>query len=128
MAIDVTRISKLHVGLVGAATAMGLATHWVAPGSVLLGGAVMGANFYLLRMITNVVRPARRDQVVRRTRVVLAVAAFVLKFCLFMGILFALFWRLPIEGLSFALGVTLLLVACLLETARHELVAVKGVR
>ena len=55
----------------------------------------------------------------------LAVAAFVLKFGLFLGLLAALFWRLPIEGMSFALGVTLLLVACVLEvgapgTVRRE--------
>jgi hypothetical protein len=92
----------------------------------LLGGLVMGANFWLLRIITNVLRPGSLDPG-KRGRVVLAVAAMTLKFGLFLGLLAALFWRLPIEGMSFALGVTLLLVACLLEVGRNELLAAKGV-
>jgi len=36
MAIDLTRITKLHVGLVGATGGLSYATHWGAPGSVLL--------------------------------------------------------------------------------------------
>jgi hypothetical protein len=121
MAIELTRIGKLHIGLVGATSGVAYATHWVEPGSVLLGGAVMGANFYLLRAIAALVRPARRRDPARRGRVMLAVAAFVLKFALFMSLVAALFWHVPVEGWSFAVGVTLLLVACLAETARHEL-------
>lgn len=126
MAVDLTRIGKLHVGLVGATGGVAYATHWMEPGSVLLGGAVMGANFYLLRLIAWLLRPDAFDPE-KRGRVALAVAAFVLKFGLFLGLLAALFWRLPIEGMSFALGVTLLLVACVLEAARQELFGVKGV-
>jgi hypothetical protein len=126
MAIDLTRIGKFHVGLLAAVGAMAYATHWVEPGSVLLGGVVMGANFWLLRIITNVLRPGSLDPS-KRGRVALAVAAMTLKFGLFLGLLAALFWRLPIEGMSFALGVTLLLVACLLEVGRNELLAAKGV-
>ncbi len=126
MAVDLTRIGKLHVGLVGASSSVAYATHWAEPGSLLLGGAVMGANFYLLRLITNLFRPDSFDST-KRGRAALAVAAFVLKFGLFLGLLAALFWRLPIEGMSFALGVTLLLVACVLEVARNELLTTKGV-
>ncbi len=120
MAIDLTRISKLHVGLLGVTSGVAYATQWAAPGSLLLGGAVMGANFWLLRLITNVLRPGGRS------RAALAVAAFVAKFTLFLGLLFLLFWRVPIEGMSFALGATLLLVACLLEAVRNELFDSKG--
>lgn len=119
MAVDLTRIGKLHVGLVGATGGVAYATHWMEPASVLLGGAVMGANFYLLRLIAWLLRPDAFDPE-KRGRVALAVAAFVLKFGLFIGLLAALFWRLPIEGMSFALGVTLLLVACVLEAVRQE--------
>jgi hypothetical protein len=126
MAVDLTRIGKIHVGLLGATGGLAYATHWIEPGSVLLGGAVMGANFYLLRLIAHLLRPDAFDPA-KRGRIVLAVAAFVLKFGLFIGLLAALFWRLPIEGMSFALGVTLLLVACVLEAARQELFGVKGV-
>ena len=126
MAVDLSRIGKIHVGLLGATGGVAYATHWAEPGSVLLGGAVMGANFYLLRLIANLLRPDAFDPE-KRGRVALAVAAFVLKFGLFLGLLAALFWRVPIEGMSFALGVTLLLVACVLEAARQEFAGVKGV-
>ena len=126
MAVDLTRIGKIHVGLLGATGGVAYATHWAEPGSVLLGGAVMGANFYLLRLIAHLLRPDAFDPE-KRGRIALAVAAFVLKLGLFLGLLGALFWRLPIEGMSFALGVTLLLVACVVEAVGQELLAEKGV-
>jgi hypothetical protein len=120
MAIDLTRITKLHVGLVGATGGLSYATHCGAPGSVLLGGAVMGVNFWLLRVVTNVLRPSVLDAN-NPGRAAAAMAALTLKFGLFLGLLGMLFWRVPVEGMSFAVGVTLLLVACLLEVARAEL-------
>ena len=126
MAIDLTRIGKFHLGLLTLVAAVAYFTHWAAPGSVVLGGLVMGANFWLLRLITNVLCPADTESS-QRGRVTLAVTALTLKFGLFLGLLAALFWRFPIEGMSFALGVTLLLIACLLEVGRNELLAAKGV-
>jgi hypothetical protein len=126
MAVDLTRIGKLHAGLLGAFGGVACATHWVQPGSLLLGGAVMGANFWLLRVIARVLSPGALDPG-KRGRAALAVTAFVLKFGLFLGLLAGLFWRLPIEGLSFALGVSLLLVACVVEAAREGLWNAKGV-
>lgn len=126
MAIDLTRISALHVGLVAAASGVAYTTRWIEPGSLILGGAVMGTNFYLLRVISNLLRPEWLDSA-KRGRAALAVAAMVLKFGLFLGLLVALFWRVPIEGMSFALGVTLLLVACVVESARAEWLSAKGV-
>jgi hypothetical protein len=126
MAVDLTRIGMWHIGLLAATCSVAYATRWAEPGSVLLGGVVMGANFYLLRLITNLLRPDAFDPT-KRGRAALAVAAFVLKFGLFLGLLAALLWRLPIEGMSFALGVTLLLVACVLEAVRAELLTTKGI-
>jgi len=120
MAVDLARITKLHVGLVGATGGLSYATHIGEPGSLLLGGAVMGANFYLLRLIGNLLLPRAKDPS-RRGRAAVAVAAMLLKFGLFLGLLGMLFWRVPIEGMSFAVGVTLLLVACVLEALRDEL-------
>jgi len=125
MSIDLARIGKLHVGLLGATGGVAYATHWIEPGSLLLGGAVMGANFYLLRLIAAALRPDAFEPG-KRGRTVLAVGAFVLKFGLFLGLLAALFWRLPIEGMSFACGVTLLLVACVVEAVRPYAVVEKG--
>jgi len=126
MTIDLTRISVVHVVLVAAAAGVAYATRWIEPASLVLGGAVMGANFYLLRLISNLLRPEWLDAA-RRGRAALAVAALVLKFGLFLGLLAALFWRVTLEGMSFALGVTLLLVACVVEAARIEWLSVKGV-
>jgi hypothetical protein len=124
MAIDLTRIGKLHVGLLATTGSAAYATGWVEPRSLLLGGAVMGMNFWLLKLITDVLRPNERPS---HVRTVLAVGAMTLKFAVFLGLLAALFWRLPIEGMSFACGVTLLLVACLIEAARSQLLTAKGV-
>jgi hypothetical protein len=119
MAVDLTRIGKLHVGLVGATGGVAYATHWMEPGSVILGGAVMGANFVLLRWIAGFLRPGALDPA-KRGRVALAIAAVVLKFGLFLALLGALFWRVPVEGMSFACGVTLLLVACVVEVGLSD--------
>ena len=127
MAVDLTRITKLHVGLVGATSTLAYATHWGEPGSLVLGGAVMGANFWLLRLMTNFLRPSPSPTAARR-RAALAVAAMTLKLGLFLGLLGLLFWRVPIEGMSFAAGVTLLLVACVFEVARQEWLVAKGAR
>ena len=120
MAVDLTRITKLHVGLLGATGGLSYATHIGEPGSLLLGGAVMGANFYLLRVISNLLLPMAKEPS-RRGRKAVAVAAMLLKFGLFLGLLGMLLWHVPIEGMSFAAGVTLLLVACVLEALRDEL-------
>lgn len=126
MTIDLTRISTLHVVLVAATAGLAYATRWIDPVSLFLGGAVMGANFYLLRLISNLLRPEWLDGA-KRGRAAVAVAAMVLKFGLFLGLLAALFWHVPLEGMSFALGVTLLLVACVVEAARSEWLSAKGV-
>ena len=126
MGVDLTRIAKLHLALLAATSGVAYITRWMEPRSVLLGGAVMGVNFLLLRLITNLLLPDALEPG-RRGRTALAIAAFVLKFGLFLGLLAALFWRVPIAGMSFAAGVTLLLVACVVEAVRVELFGVKGV-
>jgi predicted benzoate:H+ symporter BenE len=117
MAVDLSRISKLHFSLLGASGGLAYATHLGEPGSLLLGGAVMGTNFWLMRMIAHFLRSASVDPK-RRSSAGLAVGAFMLKFGLFLALIAALFWRLPIEGMSFAFGATLLLVACVVEAVR----------
>lgn len=123
--IDLTRITRTHVGLVGASGGLAYATHLGEPGSVLLGGAVMGANFVLLRWIVGAVCTSDPAKAARRKA--LGVAAFVLKFGVFLALLAGFFWRLPIEGMSFAFGATLLVVACVIEALRHDAAMLKGV-
>src|SRR5438445_12426879 len=96
---DLTRIGKLHLGLLSATGIVAYATRWFEPGSVILGGAVMGLNFWLLRLISNLLRADALDPR-ERGRAALAVAAFVLKFGLFIELLAALFWRFPIEVMA----------------------------
>ena len=121
--IDLTRILRTHVGMVGACTGVSYATRFGDPTSLLLGGVVMGVNFLLLRWI--VVAVTNTDPDKTRSKAV-GVGAFVLKFGLFLGLLAGVFWRLPIDGMSFAFGATLLVVACVVEALRPDASVVKG--
>ena len=125
MEATLARVGKLHLGLVGGAAGLAAAAGLGDPASLVLGGAVMGVNVWLLRVMS--------DAMVRRgavsgggSRPGLAVGAMVLKFGLFLGLVAALLGRLPIEGMSFAVGVTLLLAACVVEAVRSGAVPVKG--
>ena len=47
-----------------------------------------------------------------------AVAMLVAKFGLFLGLLGLIFWRVSVDGLSFAVGITLFLAAAVVEAVR----------
>ena len=126
MAVDLTRIGKWHAGLVLGSGAVTYATHVGEPGSLLLGGTLMGANFWLLRLLTGAVCRGAADPAKGRYAG-LAIGSMVLKSLLFLVLLGGLFVRLPIEGMSFAAGVTLLLVACVIEAAYTDIARRKGV-
>ncbi len=126
-AVDLTRIAKIHVALVAGGGAVAYATRWMEPASLLLGGAVMGASFWLLRVIARAMAAAAAEPE-RQGRLGVALGAMLLKFGLFLGLIAGLFWRLPIEAKSFAAGVTLLLVACVLEVAQGAAWGAKGAR
>lgn len=109
--MNLERIELLHLCLLATAAVAAAATGWLQVGSLLLGGAVMATNFRLLKEIVHrVVQPGRGYYV--------ALALFVAKFGLFLGLLGLVFWRVAVEGLSFAVGVTLLLAACVVEALR----------
>jgi len=125
MGTDLTRIGMWHVGFVAAAALGALALDIGDPASVLFGGSVMAVNLWLMRTITDgLLRGASTTDGGRR--VGLAVGAMVLKFGLFLGVVAALLSRLPIDGLSFAVGVTLLLAACVVGGVRGAGEPVKG--
>ena len=124
-AVDLTRIVKLHVALVAGGGVVAYATHWMEPASVLLGGAVMGANVWLLRVIASALGAAAADPE-RQARLGMALGAMLLKFGLFLGLIAVLFWRLPIEAQGFTTGVTMLPLACVLEVARGAVWTAKG--
>jgi hypothetical protein len=117
MAVDLGRIGKMHSGMVAGGTLVAFLTSIGEPISLLAGGAVMGANFALLRLMVGYVCAPAADQQ-RPRRAALAIAAFVLKFSLFLGLLAAMFLRLPIAAMSFAVGATMLIVAIVIEALR----------
>ena len=125
MAVDLRRVAKIHVAALAVACGAAYATAWADPGSVLVGGAVMGANLWLLKLIAAALAPSPTDEP-SAGRTVLAVLALLLKFGLFLGLLAMLFVRLPIDLVGFAIGVTCLLVACVIAALAGEHGAAKG--
>jgi len=109
--MNLERIEHLHLFLLALTAGLALATGWLQVASLLFGGAVMLANFWLLKeIVRRVLRPGNRRYK--------AVLLFVAKFALYLGLMALVFWRVPVEGLSFAVGVTLLLGACVVEAFR----------
>ena len=106
--VDIVRVGRV-AGLVTLAAA---AVSWACgrgdPSSVLVGGAVMVANYHLIRMLVS--RLIGADQSTGKAAVAL-VAKLVLMIVLVAGVLY----RFPIAPGSFAVGATSLLVAVLLE-------------
>jgi hypothetical protein len=115
MAIRLEDIERLHLVLLAATACVAYLSGWFAPPSVLLGGAVMGLNFWLLKqMVRRLVggHSGRRQWVV--------VLLMVGKFSLFMGLLGLLFWRIPLDPMGFAVGATVLLVSCVVVAVRSQ--------
>jgi hypothetical protein len=111
MGLRLQDIERLHVVLLAALVCAAYASGLFAPRSVLLGGAVMGGNFWLMRQLaTRLFTPNGRP--------VMVLGLMLVKFTLFLGLLAALFWRLPIDPLAFGIGATALLVACVVVALR----------
>ena len=111
MGLRLQDIERLHVVLLVALVCAAYATGWLAPRSVLLGGAVMGGNFWLMRQLaTRLITPSGWP--------VIVLGLMLVKFTLFLALLGALFWRLPIDPLAFGIGATALLVACVVTALR----------
>ncbi len=113
MSLRLQDIERMHLGLLAAAVCAAAVSGWLAPRSVLLGGAVMAANFWLMRQLG--ARVFSGD----RRRPGLVVALMLAKFTLFVGLLGVLFWRVPVDPLAFGIGATLLLIACVIAALRQ---------
>ena len=101
-------IERLHLGLLAGAVCLAWLSGWVAPVSVLLGGAVMGANFWLLRQI------AARLLTAAPKRPGFVLGLVLLKFSLFIGVVALLLGRVRLDPMGFGIGASMLLVACVL--------------
>jgi hypothetical protein len=115
MTLRLENIERLHIGLLALAIGLALWTSWLAPWSLGLGAAVMGLNMWILRQLFARVLVAGAVQ-----SAPVVIALMTLQFLLFLGLLIALFWRVPLEPVSFAVGATLLLVACVVEALRCQ--------
>lgn len=115
MSLRVGDIERLHVQILFLAVGAAALTQWVSAGSLLLGGAVMGGNFWLMHRIFERLLDTRR-----RPRPAVVMGLLLLKFSLFLGLLALLFWRLPIDAMGFGIGATLLLVSCVLSALRQQ--------
>jgi len=115
MAIRLEDIERLHLGLLAAVACAAYLSGWFAPVSVLLGGAVMAANFWLLKQMVRRLIGAGNG---RRQWVVLVLMLG--KFSLFMSLLGLLFWRVPLDPMGFAVGATVLMVACVVAALRNQ--------
>lgn len=106
-------IERLHLGLLAAAACAAYLSGWLAPGSILLGGAVMLLNLRLLSaLVARLVTPAAA------ARPGVVAALMLGKLGLFIGAVALVVWRLPVDALGFAVGATTLLVAITLSSLR----------
>jgi len=84
------------------------------PTAILLGGVFMGINFLLLGYgVAALLTP-----LASRGRIKAGIGLLVLKIIIFLGLLSTLFFRFNIDGISFAVGFSTLLVAIVFETIR----------
>ena len=111
MDTTIEKIERLNLALLGAGTLAGWSTGWVHVPSFLLGGGIMQANFWLLKKVVRTVLAYPRAGSGGKARAALWFSA---KGVLFLLLLSALFIRYPVQAVSFASGVSLLLVACVI--------------
>lgn len=103
---SIERIERLHWGLLAAGVALAFLVPGLSPVGVAAGGLFMGANVNLMkRLLQRLLGPGGARNPAP------AIAFMIGKTGLFLALLALLFWRVPIDGLSFAVGTTLFLVA-----------------
>ena len=109
--LPVARIEVYHGLLLLGLIIFSVMGHMLEPKAVLLGGMFMGVNFLLLSMgIRWILTPAATKKRIRAGAILLG-----LKLLLIMGLISMLFFRFDLDGMSFGLGVTSLLIASLLD-------------
>ena len=111
MDTTIEKIERLNLALIGAGTLVGWGTGWMHVPSFLLGGGIMQVNFLLLKKgVRTVLAPTKMGNSGKAR----AALWFSAKGLLFLLLLSALFIRYPIQAGSFIVGVSLLLLACVI--------------
>ena len=110
----IEKIEILSLALITTGAVVGWAEGFLDVPSFVLGALVMQLNFWLLKHTIRTafsIRYVKRGYFSSRMRL----AAWILaKSCLYLVLLTALFVRYPVDAKSFAAGVPLLLVACVI--------------
>jgi hypothetical protein len=109
----IEKIERLNIVLVGAGALFAWASELMHVPSFLLGGALMHVNFWLLKKAVRATLSPAAGGMGKKARAALWFSA---KGVLFLLLLSALFIRYPIQAGSFAVGASLLLVACVIVT------------
>ncbi len=109
--LPVMRIELCHGLFLLALVILSVTGHILEPKALLLGGLFMGVNFLLLSVgIRSILTP-----VASKKRIRVGVILIGLKLLLIMGFISVLFFRFTLDGMSFGLGVTSLLIASVAE-------------
>jgi hypothetical protein len=112
----IVRIELWH-GLLLLATALTLGqSRFIELKALLLGGVFMGVNFFLLGFGILWVLPPLAS----KGRVTAGVSLLILKIIIFLSLLTLLFFRFHIDGLSFALGFSTLILAIFVEAVIYS--------
>ena len=110
------QVALWHGAMVGAVFVVLVPLGVIEPYSLVIGGLFMGVNFLLLGLgIRCVLTPFAGKGKVRS-----GVFLLLVKLVLFLGLLSAFFLKFPIDAMSFALGVTCLLVATVAHGLRYR--------
>jgi hypothetical protein len=115
MTRDLHQIQMTHAVVVTAAATLaavsGVASGW----GVFLGGAVMGVNFWIMRKFFGYLLSPDASR-----RAASVVALGIAKQLLLFGLVSLLFWRVDLDAVAFAIGITTLLVACVAVTVVRQ--------
>lgn len=109
--LPVLRIELCHGLLLLALAVLSVIGHMFEPKALLLGGLFMGINFLLLSVgIRWILTPFATKKRIRAGVILIGV-----KLLLIMGFISLLFFRFTLDGMSFGLGVTSLLIASIMD-------------
>ena len=111
MDTTIEKIEHLNLVLIGVGALVGWVTASVHVPSFLLGGGIMQVNFWLLKKVVRTVLTSAKPGGRGKTRAALWFSA---KGLLFLLLLSALFIRYPVQAESFIVGVSLLLLTCVI--------------
>ena len=124
MDTTIEKIERLNLLLLGVGTLIGWLTALMHVPSFLLGGVIMQVNFWLLKKVVRTVLTTPQAGSNGKAR---AALWFLAKGLFFLLLLSALFIRYPVQAGSFTVGVSLLLLACVIVTLFNSQTGSRGV-